>query len=633
MSKRLILCHVTILALLLTNLPVTQAQTIIAPDRGGLRRPRPMLISSYEDDPFVRESDVRRMDPERFGLGEDGRPTLSGSLVSVGNESKLYRKDPKDGVYKPFAWNPWPWVPTSNSHGDFRFPDEERFPLHRVERGSDGKIILKDGLQVWTPNDRRLGSTTTFEAAHVVKDAAEAWAGRDILWGRNGVLEIEPHAFIEFNAFYSANTRTLHFGVAPYRLPGQTDIKIFETATSWEMVAHESGHAVQDTLKPNRDRTHQGFGAWAESFADQTGMWASLRNRERVLRLLAETGGDLNQSNAITRLGEAFAALTGKGTGQRDAFNDLKVSDTTEQIHDRSKVLTGAAYRIFLTIYDELKCELSEEEALGQAGRIMGFFLMRATDYTPENQVTLEDVAKACLKVDKEFFGWRYHTLLAEEFTRREIFDADSVREWLAHEAARPRLYLPHWWSDEMVERMVQANLDKLGIGPEFGLKAQSVTRLNLPGGQSRGRVLPSRGPAQTIVRVQLMQGRGPDATPLDNHGILVFRASGLLADYHAPLPPQDHVSLAPDGFAQAQAVTTLYQAGRLGLDQHGAPLSIVRRPGGQMTVEARVMRGAGLNAYLEVFTLDNPRGARREILIPPVPPDKHLHIAEDLLR
>ncbi len=79
-------------------------------------------------------------------------------------------------------------------------------------------------------------------------------------------------------------------------------------------------------------------------------------------------------------------------------------------------MLTGAAYKIFLRIYDELKPELGAEEAVRLAGEIMGVFQVRANDYTPENQMTLEDVGKAYLKVDKEFFGSRYHAALVDEF-------------------------------------------------------------------------------------------------------------------------------------------------------------------------------------------------------------------------
>jgi hypothetical protein len=588
-----------------------------------------MRISAYEDDPFVRESIVRLMDPSRFSLGDDGRLILSSSLVTLTEASKIYRRNSQTNQFNPFAWNPWPAYATPNLSLDFRFPDETRFPLHKAERDAEGKVILRDGLQVWTPRDLRLGSTTAFEAAHAVKEAAESWAGRDIAWGVNGVLDIEPHAFVDFNAFYSGNTRSLFFAVVPYRLPGETDVKIFETVTSWEMVAHECGHALHHPLKPNRVPGDQGYDTWSESFGDQMVMWVSLQYRDRALKLLAETGGDLNRSSFLTRLVEAFSALTGSGTGIRDAFNDLKVSDTTDEVHDRSEVFTGAAYKIFLKIYDGLKNEFGPEEGLLEAGRIMGFFLTHATDYTPENLMTLEDVAKAYLKVDKEFFGSRYHDVIVDEFIRREIFDAESVSEWMAHEAATPKLWLNLRWPDHMIEQMLRANLDKLGIGPDFDLKLQSVTRINHFNRQSR----PSREPAQTVVRAQLTRGRGEGLTPLDNHGILVFGASGRLTDYHSPLPQGDTSSLLPDVFAQTQAVMTLSRASQLRLDERGAPLSLVRKPDGQWTVEARVLRGEGLNAHLEVFTPENPRGERREVIVPPVPPHKRIPIPEDILK
>lgn len=621
MSKRMLLCASILLAQVALRLPVSKAHSI--PTRNSF-----IPISTYRDDPFVAPSVIEQLAAAKFGLDEQGRRILWGDLVTITEAAKIYRRD-ETNTFKPFAWNPWPAVIMANEQGDFRFLDEARFPLFKPERGPDGKIVLKDGLQVWLPLDLRLGDSTAFVAAHAAKAAAESWAGRDIMWGVKGVLDIEPHAFLEFNAFYSGTTHSLFFGVVPYRLPGETQVKLFETVTAWEMVAHECGHALHHTLKPNRAPGDLGYDTWSESFSDQTAMWTSLQNRERVRNLLAATSGNFHQSNALSSTVEAFAALTGKGTGIRDAFHDKKVSETEEEVHDRSEVFTGAAYKFFLTVYDEMKRTHEAEEALRQAGQILGFFLTRATDYTPENEMTLEDVAKAYLKVDKEFFDCRYQRVLVDEFTRREIFDGDSVREWQAHEAAVPQLFLHPQWSDEKIEQVLQANLDKLGLGPAFGLRLQSVTRVENPSLSPIRR----RGPAQIVVRVQLTQGRGAEAQPLDNHGSLVFRANGLLADYHSPLTPDEQTNLSLDVFAQTQALARLDQAEQLRLDQRGVPLAIVRQPNGQLTVEARVLRGQGLNAYLEVFTLDKPQGERREILIPPVPPAKRLHIANDLLK
>lgn len=565
-------------------------QPVAARVEQAFEKARVMPISSYDDDPFVAGANVECLADSGFARAADGSLLLSTSLVKIQDDDVIFRADPVSGDFRAFANNPWP-APTSNTDGSFRFPDEARFPPFLAERGSDGRIVVENGLQVWLPQDLHLGMTTAFDAAIKVKQAAEDWSGRAISWGVDGLLEINAHAFVDFNSFFSPSARMLFFGVVPYRLPG-APIRIFEVASSWDIVAHETGHAVHHTLKPNAPCFCGGSRTWSESFADQFAMWTSLRDPGRVRTLLTDTAGDFGVSNHLSAIGEAFAAIVGQGTGVRDAVNDFTVSTTSPEVHDRSEVLTGALYRLFVSIYNDLKRE-NNERALEEAGAILGTFLTLTTDYTPENEVTLEDVAKAYVKVDKELFGARYRSFLVGEFLRREIFGTNSVAEWLAHEAAIPHLRLPSEHGPQGVDALIQTNLDRLGIGPDFGLIVQSVIR------DQRRR--------QTIVRVQLTVGRGADAVPLDNHGILVFRENGTLADYHAPLPS--------DVFSHVQALALIAQARQLGLDRRGAPLSIVRKPGGALTVEARVMRGNGMNAWMEAFTIDSPHGERREVI------------------
>jgi hypothetical protein len=603
MSKRLLLCKLMILAIVLMSLPLSQAQTSAA--QGSAIR-----ISSYLDDPFVALSNIGRLDASRIGQDNNGDPFLSGDRVSMIGEDFIYREEraseSNPGIFTRFAWNPWPKDGRPNNKGNFKFADETRFPLHETERDADGKVILKDGLQVWKPRDLRLGITTAFAASNAAREAAETWAGRDIAWGQNNVLEIESQIFIDFNAFYSISTRMLFFGVVPYRLKGETQIKMFETATSWELVAHEAGHALHAVLKPERDFSSSGYSFWGESFGDQTAMWASLRDPQRVRAVLSETSGNLDTSNSLSAIAEGYAALIGSGTGLRDAFHNKKISDTTDEVHARSEVLTGAAYKVFTLIYKGLKSGqgLDERTALTEAGEIMGIFLTHTTDYTPEDQMTLEDVCKAYLKVDKELYGGRYQTMFVNEFTNRELFNANSVAQWMAHEAAVPDLRLPKHASDQDVDELVQANRDRLGIGPEFGLKLLSVTR--------------DRRFGETIVRVQLTDGRGTDDGLFDNHGILTFRSDRTLADYHSPLPSDGTSHIRAHSNVRARAV--INQAKQFGLDHRGGLLSLVRRPDGQLTVEARVMRTEGITCWVDAFTLENPQGERREVITPTVP-------------
>lgn len=120
MSRRLILCKSMILAMALMSLPVSQAQTSDVDDSS-------IQISSYQDDPFVRDSNIKRMDGSGFELFEGGRLLLTNKQVRIREDVKIYRADPKTGDYKPFAWNPWP-APASNKKGNFKFPNEDRSP-------------------------------------------------------------------------------------------------------------------------------------------------------------------------------------------------------------------------------------------------------------------------------------------------------------------------------------------------------------------------------------------------------------------------------------------------------------------------------------------------------------------------
>jgi hypothetical protein len=590
MSNRLIVC-ILVSTLVLINLPFSRTQTAMA-------QSSTIKISSYMDDPFVKESDIRKIDASRVGQDQNGKPFLAGDRVSMIGEDYIYRWNATHTDVSPFAWNPWPKDGRSNDKGNFNFADEARFPIHEVERDADGKPVLKDGLQVWKPRDLRLGITTAFSASNAVRPTAESWAGREIPWGQSGLLKIESQSFIDFNALYSVSAKMLFFGVVPYRLPGETQVRMFEMATSWEAAAHEAGHAVHHTLKPNG--YGHGFDTWGESFADQTAAWTSLRDPQRVSRVLAETNGNLNQSSSLTRFAEALNAFTGTGPS-RDFFNDKKVSDTEDEVHDRSEVLTGAVYKIFTLIYDDLKTRkgLDDREAMMQAGEIMGTFLTHTTDYTPENHPTLEDVGKAYLKVDKEIYGGRYQSWFVDEFIRRQIFDQNSVNEWKAHEAGMLDLRLPKKASEKNINKLVQANLDKLGIPPVYGLLLQSVTRDERFG--------------TTMVRVQVR--RLSDGMLFDNEGILTFRSDSTLGDYYTPLPEVTSSQMREESYGQLQALVS--QAKLLGLDSHGGLLSITRKENGLLTVEVRVIRGEGINCWAEVYSLEHPEGQRREVMIP----------------
>jgi len=609
MLKRLIISAITILLISSASLAISHAQSF--PFRNLF-----IAISSYDDDPYVADTVTENMDESKFSRNDQGRLMLQSPTVSIIEESLIYRRNKDTNEYVKFAWNPWPEeLNVANEAGNFTYPNEPRFPIHVPERGPDGKVILKDGYQVWKTRDLHRGINTAFEAANSVKDASEAWAKRDLSWGVDGLLKIEAHAFIDYNAFYSPSGKMLFFGVLPFRRVTETDVNMFETATSWDFAAHEAGHAIEHAVKPYLDLTDWGYRMWAESFADQSAMWTSLRDPGRVEKLLQQTNGNLAQPNDLSRFGEALGAILGTGEPSRDAINNKRVSDTTDEVHDRSEVLTGAMYKLFLFVYREYSEKHGQARGLRDASDVMGTFLVRAADYAPENLVTLEDMVKAYLKVDKELFDYKYNGLLVDEFIKRELLTQQSLNEWLNHEASIPAIKLPGKYSDRKFDKFIAENLDSLGIGPNFGLKPISVIQ--------EDRFKNKKGLDETIVRVQLTQGRGDGATLLDNHGILVFRGNGSLAEWHSPMPNGNTHTPGSGDPEESKSLAMLSHAKADKLDQHGVPVRLVARPNGSVRAEAHVMRGKGPNTYMEVFTSDNPAGERREILLGPLPPSQ----------
>lgn len=562
-------------------------------------------ISTYNDDPFALPSHVESMKGSHFEHDKNGKVVgLEGDRAVVIEDPAIYIADDKTGRWVPFSTNPWE-LPKPDAMGNFVFPTEDRFPTLERELGADGKVKTdKDGLQVWTPNENHVGQTTAFQGVNDVGDAGEKWSGRKILWGDNGQLAVFPHAFVGFNAFYSGASRDLNFGIVPYKLPGSDEIKLFEMATSWEVGAHESGHALHHELKPNMGPVDPGFRQWGESFADQTAMWTSLSDAGRRKQILAETHGDMSQPSDLSRLGELMAGLTGQGDALRDMINDKTVTNTSNEFHDRAEVLNGAVYDVFVGVYNDLRDGgLTDDQALKEAGEIMGKLNVRACDHTPENFMTQEDVCKGYLSADQELNGGRYHDLLVKNFAARGLIDDTTEGEWSQHQANLPNLHLPsHVSVEKAVADLVKDSQGKLGVGPELGYKVQSIETTK---------------EGEKIVRLTLTDKQpGKKEQELANNALLVFRKDGTLAEFQPAIP---------EGLSQFQVVAMMEEARKAGLDQKGV-IGLVPNPPPPPTKEDPYPAAPGgytvqvvkeftdkADPHLMVYDLKHPEGVRRE--------------------
>ncbi|MCK5645187.1 MAG: hypothetical protein KAH97_00300 [Anaerolineales bacterium] len=224
--------------------------------------------------------------------------------------------------------------------------------------------------------------------------------GRPIPWGTDGHrLIIVPHAGFGENAYYDRRSKSLQF----YYYGTTSALKF--TCLSHDIVAHETGHAILDGIRPYYyDYTSVQTAAFHEFIADLTAILSALRNNDIRRQTGIETKGDLSLDNVINAIAEEFGEhLTGVKK-LRDAKNPLTMQNIRgyDSPHHCSQVLTGAVYDILEEItLNYLKGEDSPKTppltALWWATQRIFRMALQPIDLCPPVDIQFIDYAKAVL--------------------------------------------------------------------------------------------------------------------------------------------------------------------------------------------------------------------------------------------
>ena len=115
-------------------------------------------------------------------------------------------------------------------------------------------------------------------------------------------IQVFPRHSNMQNAFYSRTGRLLAFGFFP-----KAGATIF-TCRSLDIVAHETGHAVLDGLKPNwlLSGNPPQTGALHEAFGDLTAIFFTLSQLDQVEAVIAQTKANLHNKTFLADLAEEF---------------------------------------------------------------------------------------------------------------------------------------------------------------------------------------------------------------------------------------------------------------------------------------------------------------------------------------
>jgi hypothetical protein len=238
-------------------------------------------------------------------------------------------------------------------------------------------------------------------------------------------LQVHPYGLPNvMNAYYSRAQACLKFG--DFIPPGES--KRVYTCRSFDIVSHETGHAVLDGLKPQwlmADNPPQ-TGGLHESFGDLTAIFLALSQLDQCEAVVAQTKARLHDKTFLADIAEQFGLALGTTTGLRNADNNLTLLDAGTEVHAISQVFTGAIYDILADVFAYERRPLLEDCAsvLHDVAAWLRGLVLRALIAAPDHGATFADVANEMLRLCQEDGKPpAYLGSIRERFAQREVLD------------------------------------------------------------------------------------------------------------------------------------------------------------------------------------------------------------------
>jgi len=328
-------------------------------------------------------------------------------------------------------------------------------------RGELAQPDLEGNYLFW-PGTPQFDQVNAFYYTTFTLRMYERYAKRALPWSfANPRITVDPAAGTKATAYYAEQDRLLGFHT--FEMDGER----FSTAWSADIVTHEAAHAVLDGL---RDLYNESFGlgpgAFHESFGDMTAMLVALHDDSLVRRLLDWTENDLTMDNFVAQVAEQLTEalrvqqlhyLRGHSVYLRNAINSLTYQPFDDlpyrpedpdlqlgrQVHNYSRLFTGAFYDILTGIYDILRAEIPPHIAIYRARDIAANLLVNAIELGPVGEFTFPDMARAFLAADHVVYHRDYHAVMRHVFIDRALLSEDEINGYMASLRDLPTITLP----------------------------------------------------------------------------------------------------------------------------------------------------------------------------------------------
>jgi hypothetical protein len=222
-----------------------------------------------------------------------------------------------------------------------------------AEPGPDGHF---DEL---APQSRQFLSAHAFASASRVLDIWESYLAKPIVWYFADTYErLEIIPWVDWENAQSG------YGYLELGREQGPDGSGHPYALNFDVIAHEMGHAMLFSLfgVPAGGLEGSDFGPFHEASSDLVSLLSFLHFDSGMDRLLRHCQANLLVLNELNRIAEL--------TGDRQirlASNARKMSEVTEEIHDRSRPFTGAVFDTLVDLYHAglVRQGLADERLLG----------------------------------------------------------------------------------------------------------------------------------------------------------------------------------------------------------------------------------------------------------------------------
>ncbi|MDX2593092.1 MULTISPECIES: hypothetical protein [Streptomyces] len=224
---------------------------------------------------------------------------------------------------------------------------------------------------------------------------------------------------------------------------------------STEVVAHETGHAILDALRPQLFNTASAeTAALHEAFGDISALLTSLRLESLRVAVLAETQGDLELSSRVSRMAEQLGAAIRKGQPNavdpdclRNLANSFFYRDPVQlppsgpantlssEPHSFSRVFSGAFLKVVAGIFRQQ--DLQDQAGLARAAEIAGQLLVDAAVAAPVVAAYYAQLAGHMIAADQRRNGGLYSQALRSAFIRHGILSLEAAASLTEPEVTR----------------------------------------------------------------------------------------------------------------------------------------------------------------------------------------------------